>query len=62
MKMKNKKFWYNFLYFALIIVVILGIAFFVWWLKSIGGECVADPVTFYQNRSNMVCSCFAGVP
>ena len=56
--MKNKQFWYNLLYFGLILIVVLGIIFMVVWLKSIGGQCVTDPIEFYMSKSNQYCTCF----
>jgi len=48
----------NILYFALIVGVFVFGYLFISWLYSQGGQCVKDPINFYENATNTVCNCY----
>jgi len=58
---KDKRFWFNFLYVALIIGVIIFMMWMVFWLKSEGAMCMREPLQYYIDKTGQNCFCHSGL-
>jgi hypothetical protein len=56
--MKNKKLFFDLLYFLLIIFSILFIFWLFFWLKSESALCLNEPLDYYMNKTGNICFCF----
>jgi len=44
--------------YVVMILFVIGICIYIFFfLKGMGGNCVADPLVFYQNKINVTCFC-----
>ena len=56
----NKKLLFDILYVVLIIGVLAGMLWLVFWLTTESALCMRDPITYYTNKTNLNCICFDG--
>jgi len=54
----NKKVWFDVAYILMILAVIMTCVFIVFYLRSSGKDCVADPIEYYSKNVGAECFCF----
>jgi len=58
---KTKQKLFTLLYVVMIVVVIATCLFLMKYLKGEAGECLADPIQYYSEKTNQMCYCNDGL-
>jgi len=59
----NKKEIFQLLYIVLILGLLIFMGWMMVWLSGEGGNCVAHPLKYYEDKTNLTCRCerFSGL-